>query len=110
LLAEKNNPQADVVWGLAGTSLLLLKSEGMLESYAPAGVEKLDSKFVDGDNPPAWVGMDAWVAAVCYNTVEAAKAGLTPPTSWKDLTGCSVRRTFDYAKSKFIWYRVSGCI
>ena len=27
LLAEKNNPQADVVWGLAGTSLLLLKSE-----------------------------------------------------------------------------------
>ena len=46
----------------------------------------MDSKFVDGDNPPAWVGMDAWVAAVCYNTVEAGKAGLTPPTSWKDLT------------------------
>ena len=29
LLAEKNNPQADVVWGLAATSLLLLKSEGI---------------------------------------------------------------------------------
>ncbi|WP_299638834.1 extracellular solute-binding protein, partial [uncultured Ruegeria sp.] len=86
LLAERDNPQADVVWGLAATSLLLLKSEGMLEPYAPAGVEKLDKKFVDGDNPPAWVGMDAWVASVCYNTVEAEKAGLTPPTSWKDLT------------------------
>lgn len=86
LLAERDNPQADVVWGLAATSLLLLKSEGMLEAYAPAGVEKLDPKFVDGDNPPAWVGMDAWVASVCYNTVEAEKAGLTPPTSWKDLT------------------------
>ena len=86
LLAERDNPQADVIWGLAATSLLLLKSEGMLEPYAPAGVEKLDPKFVDGDNPPAWVGMDAWVAAVCYNTVEAAKAGLKPPTSWKDLT------------------------
>ena len=35
LLAEKNNPQADVVWGLAGTSLLLLKAEGMLGLYAP---------------------------------------------------------------------------
>jgi iron(III) transport system substrate-binding protein len=58
----------------------------MLEAYKPAGVEKLDSKFVDSDNPPAWVGMDAWVAAVCYNTVEAGKAGLTPPTSWQDLT------------------------
>ena len=86
LLAERDNPQADVVWGLAATSLLLLKSEGMLEAYAPAGVEMLDQKFVDGDNPPAWVGMDAWVAAVCYNTIEAEKAGLTPPTSWQDLT------------------------
>ncbi len=86
LLAERDNPQADVIWGLAATSLLLLKSEGMLEPYAPAGVESLDPKFVDGDNPPAWVGMDAWVASVCYNTVEAEKLGLTPPTSWKDLT------------------------
>ena len=86
LLAERDNPQADVVWGLAATSLLLLKAEGMLEAYAPAGVEKLDAKFVDGDNSPAGVGMDAWVAAVCYNTVEAEKAGLPPPTSWQDLT------------------------
>ena len=76
LLAEKNNPQADVVWGLAATSLLLLKSEGMLEPYAAAGVDKLDTKFVDKGNPPSWVGMDAWVAAVCFNTVEAGKLGL----------------------------------
>jgi len=86
LLAERDNPQADVVWGLAGTSLLLLKSEGMLEAYAPAGVDQLDPKFVDTDNPPSWVGMDAWVASICYNTVEAEKLGLTPPSSWKDLT------------------------
>ena len=86
LLAEKNNPQADLIWGLAATSLLLMKSEGMLEAYAPVGVELLDPKFVDNSNPPAWVGMDAWVAAVCYNTVEAGKLGLPVPTSWKDLT------------------------
>ncbi|MEH6526383.1 MAG: putative 2-aminoethylphosphonate ABC transporter substrate-binding protein [Sneathiella sp.] len=86
LLAEKNNPQADVVWGLAATSLLLMKAEGMLEAYAPAGVDKLDPKFVDNSNPPAWTGMDAWVAAVCYNTVEAGKLGLTPPKTWQDLT------------------------
>jgi len=86
LLAEKDNPQADVVWGLAATSLLLMKAEGMLEPYAPVGVEKLDPKFVDKSSPPTWTGMDAWVAAVCYNTVEAKKAGLTPPKTWKDLT------------------------
>ena len=86
LLAEKNNPQADVIWGLAGTSLLLLKSEGMLEPYAPAGVDKLDPKFVDRSDPPQWVGMDAWVGAICFNTVEAEKLGLPAPNSWKDLT------------------------
>ena len=86
LLAERDNPQADVIWGLAATSLLLLKSEGMLEPYAPAGVENLDPKFVDSDNPPAWVGMDAWVASICFNTVEGEKLGLAAPTSWKDLT------------------------
>ncbi len=86
LLAEKDNPQADVVWGLAATSLLLMKAEGMLEPYAPVGLDLLDPKFADSDSPPSWVGMDAWVAAVCYNTIEAEKVGLTPPTSWQDLT------------------------
>ncbi|MCB2102811.1 MAG: putative 2-aminoethylphosphonate ABC transporter substrate-binding protein [Rhodobacterales bacterium] len=86
LLAEKENPKADVVWGLAATSLMLLKAEGMTEPYAPKGVEMLDKKFVDGANPPHWTGMDAWIASVCYNTVEAKKNNLPVPTSWKDLT------------------------
>ena len=86
LLAEKANPQADVIWGLAATSLLVLKPEGMLLPYTPKGVEKLDPQFRDKENPPAWVGMDAWVAAICFNTAEAAKKNLPKPTSWKDLT------------------------
>src|SRR5437016_12341247 len=86
LLAEKANPQADVIWGLAATSLLVLKPEGLLLPYAPKGVDKLDAQFRDKDNPPAWVGMDAWVAAICFNTVEAQKKGLPKPPSWNDLT------------------------
>lgn len=86
LLAERDNPQADVIWGLAATSLLLMKGEGMLEAYAPAGVEELDPKFVDSSNPPYWTGMDAWVAAICYNTVEGEANGVPAPTSWADLT------------------------
>ncbi|NQV43742.1 MAG: putative 2-aminoethylphosphonate ABC transporter substrate-binding protein [Rhodospirillales bacterium] len=86
LLAEKNNPQADVVWGLAATSLMLLKTEGMTQPYAPKGVDSLDKRFVDSANPPHWTGMDAWIAAVCVNTVEAEAKGLPIPSSWKDLT------------------------
>ncbi|WP_375177489.1 putative 2-aminoethylphosphonate ABC transporter substrate-binding protein [Marinobacter mobilis] len=85
LLAEKENPQADVVWGLAGTSLLLLKNEGMLAPYAPEGLDALSPKFRDSDETPSWVGMDAWMAAICVNTVEAEANNLPMPTSWQDL-------------------------
>ena len=86
LMAEKDNPPADIIWGLAATSLLLMKGQDMLEAYAPAGLDKLDPKFSDNDDPPYWTGMDAWVAAICVNTVESEKNGLPTPTSWKDLT------------------------
>ncbi|MBJ7536087.1 putative 2-aminoethylphosphonate ABC transporter substrate-binding protein [Marinomonas transparens] len=86
LLAEKSNPQADVVWGLAATSLMLLKNEGMLQSYKPKGYDALSPKFKDLYKEPVWTGMDAWIAAICYNTIEAGKLGLPKPTSWADLT------------------------
>src|SRR3989449_10552461 len=86
LLAERANPQADVIWGLSATSLMVLKLEGMLMPYAPKGLEKLDPQFRDRDNPPTWVGMDAYVAVICFNTVEAQKKNLPKPASWKDLT------------------------
>jgi iron(III) transport system substrate-binding protein len=86
LLAEKENPQADVIWGLAATSLLVLDAEGMLEGYAPVGVEALKPGFVDQVNsPPHWVGMDAWISAICYNTAEGALRNIPEPTSWADL-------------------------
>lgn len=86
LLAEKNNPQADVIWGLAASSILLMADEGLLLPYAPAGLAELDTRFRDAAEPPVWVGMDAWVAAVCVNTVEAAANNLPIPQSWQALT------------------------
>lgn len=85
LLAEKSAPRADVIWGLAVTSLLLMKDEDLLEPYAPAGLDKLDPRFRDRADPPHWVGMDAWVAALCVNTVETKFRKLAPITSWQDL-------------------------
>lgn len=86
LLAEKDNPQADIVWGLAASSLMILDAQGMLLPYAPKGLENIKDQFRDAANPPAWVGMDAWMAAICFNTVEAEKKKLPVPTSWADLT------------------------
>jgi len=86
LLAEKANPKADVVMGLAATSLAIFATEGMLHPYAPAGLNRVAAQYRDAKNPPAWVGMDIWGATVCFNTVEAAKRNIPKPESWKDLT------------------------
>ena len=85
LLAEKANPQADVIWGLAATSLLILDQEKMLEPYAPKGVERVLAEFKDTNNAPHWVGIDAWETGFCVNTVETEAKKLPTPTSFADL-------------------------
>jgi iron(III) transport system substrate-binding protein len=77
LLAEKDNPQADLVWGTAASSMMALDDQGMLEAYAPAGVERILPKFKSGKPTPAWVGIDAWETAFVINTVEIEKLGLS---------------------------------
>jgi iron(III) transport system substrate-binding protein len=86
LLAEKANPKADVIMGVAATSMAIFDAEGMLQPYAPKGLERVVARYRDPKNPPAWVGMDVWGATVCFNTVEAAKRNIPKPESWKDLT------------------------
>lgn len=87
LLAEKDNPKADIVWGVAATSLLLLSTHDYFQGYAPKGVEKLDKLYYDTKNPkPLWVGQRAWIASICFNTVEGEKHGLPVPQTWDDLT------------------------
>ena len=86
LLAEKANPQADVVMGVAASSLALLDVNGMLEPYAPKNLGAISAQYRDAKNPPAWFGMDVWGATVCFNTVEAQKRGIPKPESWADLT------------------------
>lgn len=86
LLAEKANPQADVVMGVAASSLALLDSNGMLEPYAPKNLAAISAQYRDRKNPPAWFGMDVWGATVCFNTVEAQKRNIPKPETWQDLT------------------------
>jgi len=86
LLAEKANPQADVVMGVAATSLALFDRNGMLEPYAPLNIDAIMPAYRDKKNPPAWFGMNVFGATVCFNTVEAKKRNIAIPTTWKDLT------------------------
>jgi len=58
----------------------------MLQPYTPKGLKNLDPKFYDQDDNASWIGMDAYVAAICYNTIEGKKNNLVAPKSWWDLT------------------------
>ena len=86
LLAEKDNPVADVVWGLSATSLLVLKQNGMLEPYAPEGVDRILPQFKDDAEVPSWVGIDAWETAWIVNKEVLKSKGIdTIPESYQDL-------------------------
>ncbi|MFQ6017036.1 MAG: putative 2-aminoethylphosphonate ABC transporter substrate-binding protein [Kiloniellaceae bacterium] len=87
ILAEidAGNPKADVFLGTSATSLLVVDGLGMLLPYAPKGLDRLDARFRDPRDPPHWVGVDAYAAVICYNTIEAEKLNLPKPASWKDL-------------------------
>jgi iron(III) transport system substrate-binding protein len=85
LLAEKNNPQADLIWGMSASSMMILQKEGMLEPYAPVGVEAIRESFRDPGDPPSWVGIDGYVNVFCVNTVMAQEMNLPIPESWADL-------------------------
>ena len=85
LLAERQNPRADVIFGLPVTDILSLEREGMIERYAPKGYENLKPKFKDGNNPPIWTGIDMYLNVICFNTVEAKKRNLPRPERWSDL-------------------------
>ena len=49
LLAEKANPQADAVMGVAASSLALLDKQGMLVAFAPLNLD--DARDLDGQCP-----------------------------------------------------------
>jgi iron(III) transport system substrate-binding protein len=85
LLAEKANPQADVILGVSASSIEIFKAEGMLAPYSPAGFSRLVPRYSDTSRPPSWIGQDVYSAVVCYNTVEGAKKGIPKPESWADL-------------------------
>ena len=85
LLAEASNPQADVVWGVAATSLLNADKVGMLAPYSPVGIDGISAEFKDSRSPQHWEGIDGFMTAFAVNTAEIAKAGVPMPAGYADL-------------------------
>ena len=85
-LAEKDNPRADIVLGLAVTSMIQFEKMALMETYEPKGADKLKPEYRDSTPPYTWTGMDAYLSVVCFNTAEGKKNNVAMPTSWQDIT------------------------
>jgi iron(III) transport system substrate-binding protein len=86
VIAEAASPQADVIMGNAVSALMAADSRGLLLSYKSANYDKVSPLMRDQRAEPVWVGIDAWAASVCFNTVEGAKKNIPAPKTWMDLT------------------------
>jgi iron(III) transport system substrate-binding protein len=83
IIAEKDNPKADVVYGLGLTSITDLNNRNLLYKFIPAESTNLEKIFKSDDG--SWHGFDAFLSAICFNTVEGKKQNIQKPTSINDL-------------------------
>jgi len=83
MLAEKNNPRHDVIWGWAVTNMVDPRILEMLESYSPPGVDKVNQQFRDPQG--RWFATTGYLAAFCVNTEVLKAKNLPMPASWQDL-------------------------
>ncbi len=83
IIAEKGNPQHDVIWGFAASTIVNPEIAETLEAYKPAGVEKIPSDFRAADD--SWFAVTGYMAVFCVNNERIEKLGLEAPTSWDDL-------------------------
>lgn len=82
LIAEKNNPQADVFWNSEVGKTIVLKQKGVLDSYRSPSAEGIPEQFKDKDG--TWVGFAARSRVLIYNTKLIKKSDL--PRSIFELT------------------------
>ncbi len=82
-IAEKANPQADVVWMVNDVALNQLKAAGVFEPYEPKGA-KVPDGFRDPDG--FWTAHNATIMALAVNTKLLQEKKLPKPATWQDLT------------------------
>jgi iron(III) transport system substrate-binding protein len=66
LLAEKNNPQADVFWSNEPVRTLVLKRRGVLATYKSPSADGIPDTFKDSEG--YWTGFSARSRVIAYNT------------------------------------------
>lgn len=83
VVAEKNNPQVDMILGGPADTYEAGIKEGVFEAYKPAGADGIPDKFRSKEN--YWTGIGIIPLVFLTNSKFLADKGLEAPASWNDL-------------------------
>ena len=87
VIAEKDAPVADVIWGTSASVLLQLEPYGLIKGYTPEGADLLDARFYDSTSEEAlWTGCDVYETAFLVNTELCEEMDIPVPHSFAELT------------------------
>jgi iron(III) transport system substrate-binding protein len=84
VIAEKNNPRVDVLFGGPVETFAAGIKEGIFESYKPPAFAKLPARFRHADGQ--WVAIADDPLVFMSNNKFLKEQNLKPPASWEDLT------------------------
>ena len=82
--AERNSPQASILYGIGLPSMLTLKADGLLQQYKSAEAAAIPDRYKDPDG--WWTGTDVDFIGIASNKKFLQEKAIKAPRSWEELT------------------------
>jgi len=98
IIAEKNNPRVDVLFGGPVETHIAGIKEGIFEPYKPPTFGALAPRFKDPEG--YWVGIADDPLVFMSNNKFLKEKNLNPPTSWNDLLGPAYKGMIQMADAR----------
>jgi iron(III) transport system substrate-binding protein len=98
VIAEKNNPQVDVLFGGPIETFAAGISEGVFESYKPPSFAKLPPRFRHPDGQ--WIAIADDPLVFMANNKFLKENNLAPPASWNDLLAAPYKNMLQMADAR----------
>jgi iron(III) transport system substrate-binding protein len=98
IIAEKNNPQVDVLFGGPVETFAAGLNEGVFEAYKSPSFDKLPARFKHADG--MWMAIADDPLVFMTNNKFLKENNLQPPTSWNDLLAPAYKNMLQMADAR----------
>jgi iron(III) transport system substrate-binding protein len=82
--AERNSPQASILYGIGLPSMLTLKADGLLQQNKSPEAAAIPDRYKDSDG--WWTGTDVDFIGIASNKKFLQEKGIKAPRTWEELT------------------------